>query len=189
MKKALVAILFLLFPLLVTAQKGAILMVIAQEGFRDEELAVPKALFEERGYRVLVASKAKGEAKGMLGSRVEVDLALKDVDIGEYEAVVFVGGVGAQGYFQDPEALRLAREAHERGKVLGAICLAPGILARAGVLKGKRATVWPSEAKALAEAGATYTGRDVEVDGRIVTANGPHAARAFAEAILGLLRL
>lgn len=169
------------------AQKGNILMVIAQEGFRDEELTIPKAMFEEKGYKVEIASKAMGEAKGMLGLRVKPDLALKEVDLKKYKALIFVGGVGAKDYFGDQIALRLAREAVDQGKVVGAICLASGILARAEILKGKKATVWPSEAETLKQKGAIYTGKPVEVDGKIVTANGPEAAKAFAERVLELL--
>ncbi|HEX16254.1 MAG TPA: DJ-1/PfpI family protein [Deltaproteobacteria bacterium] len=169
------------------AQKGRILMIIAPEGFRDEELRVPKAFFEGRGFQVTIASATKGEARGMFGMRVKPDIELKEADVTRYDAVVFVGGVGAQRYFSNPEALRIAREAAQAGKVLGAICLAPGILARAGVLKGKRATVWASEGKTLKAMGAKYTGRPVEVDGLIVTANGPQAAEVFARQILELL--
>jgi len=169
------------------AQKGNILMVIAQEGFRDEELTIPKAMFEEKGYKVEIASKAMGEAKGMLGLRVKPDLALKEVDLKKYKALIFVGGVGAKDYFGDQIALRLAREAVDQGKVVGAICLASGILARAEILKGKKSTVWPSEAETLKQKGAIYTGKPVEVDGKIVTANGPEAAKAFAERVLELL--
>lgn len=169
------------------AGKGRVLMVIAPEGFRDEELKIPKVLFEEAGLRVVVASVSTAEAKGMLGMRVKPDVELSEVDVADYDAVVFVGGIGSRVYFADPQALRIAREAVQRGKVLGAICLAPVILARAGVLKGKRATVWPSEGKTLQELGANYTARPVEVDDRVVTANGPQAAEAFAQKILQLV--
>lgn len=184
---------WLVFGLLISiipsvyAQKGNVLMVIAQEGFRDEELTVPKALLEDRGYKVEVVSKALKEAKGMLGLRVKPDLTLKDVDLKKYKAVIFVGGVGVKEYFDDPLALKLAKEAVAQGKVLGAICLAPVILARAEVLKGKKATVWPSEAETLKKKGAEYTGKPVEIDGNIVTASGPEAAKAFAEKVLELL--
>ncbi len=188
MRRVGLFIFLVLLPLCLLAQEGRILMIIAPEGFRDEELQIPKALFEAKGWEVDVASKTTCEAKGMLGLRVKPDLSLGEVDISRYSAVIFVGGVGAQFYFSDPEALHIAQEAQKRGKVLGAICLAPGILARAGVLRGKRATVWPSEADTLAKTGATYTGKAVEVDGLIVTARGPEAAREFAEAILEILK-
>ncbi|MDI7261800.1 MAG: DJ-1/PfpI family protein, partial [Thermodesulfobacteriota bacterium] len=69
-------------------------------------------------------------------------------------------------------------------KVLGAISIAPIILANTKVLTGRRATVWPTLGKRLEWEGAIYTGIPVEVDGNIVTANGPGAAEEFAKAVL-----
>ena len=170
-----------------------ILMIVAPANFRDEELLVPKEYFERLGAEVLIASKEKNTCVGMLGTKVVPDLALSEVNVDAFDAIVFVGGPGSLTYYNDPEALRIAREAAEKGKVLAAICLAPGILARAGVLKGKRATVWHSEnmnvgLRALEKGGATYVDEPVVVDGSIVTANGPSAAQAFAEAVANLLR-
>lgn len=169
-----------------------ILMVIAPRDFRDEELLIPKEYFEGLGAEVVVASKERNVCRGMLGARIEPDIALRDVNVEDFDAVVFVGGAGVPAYFDDPEALRIAREAHEKGKVVGAICLAPGVLASAGILKGRRATVWWTPHHTLGRdlllrGGATLVDEPVVVDGRIVTANGPDAARAFAEAIARLL--
>ncbi len=109
-------------------------------------------------------------------------MALEDVDVSQFEKVAFIGGPGAVNFINDSEAHRIARQTVEQGKKLGAICIAPTILARAGVLKGKQATVWDSggEQAALIESeGASYTGENVTRDGDIVTANGPPAAEEF----------
>ena len=171
----------------ILAQGKRVLMVIAHNGFRDEELARPKTLLEGAGYEVIIASSSLGEAKGMLGVKIKPHILLQDAKVADYEAVIFVGGIGAQQYWHDPMAHRLAQEAISQGKVLGAICIAPVILANAGVLQGKKATVWASEKRKLENRGAQYTGRMVEADGRIVTANGPQAAEAFGKEILRLL--
>lgn len=164
-----------------------VVMVIAHQDFRDEELFEPKEMLEECGARVVVASSSLEEARGMLGRTIKPDLLLSDVRADDYDAVIFVGGQGATDYWDDSEARRVAREAAEQGEVLGAICLAPVTLANAGVLAGRKATVWPDEAARLKAAGAAYTGAGVEVDGRIVTASGPESAKEFGEAIAGLL--
>ncbi len=79
--------------------QGKILMVMAQNGFRDEEYEVPKSLFEKAGFEVVTASSEKGIAKGKLGAEVKVDLSFDEVNIRDYEAIVFVGGPGATVYF------------------------------------------------------------------------------------------
>ncbi len=166
-----------------TLQGKHILMIIAHRDFRDEEYKEPRQLFEARGAKVTVASSSIEVAKGMLGTQVKPDLLLKDVVVADYDAIVFVGGSGAQEYWDDPTAHTIAQEAVAQGKVLAAICIAPATLAKAGVLQGKKATVFSSEAKALEAGGANYTGASVERDGLIITANGPQAATRFAEEI------
>ena len=166
-----------------TLQGKSILMIIAQRDFRDEEYQEPRRIFEARRATVTVASSSLEVAKGALGAQVKPDLLLKDTAVGDYDAIVFVGGPGAQEYWDDPVAHAVAQEAVAQSKVLAAICIAPATLAKAGVLQGKKATVFSSEAKTLKAGGADYTGASVERDGLIITANGPKAAAAFAEEI------
>jgi len=160
-----------------------VLMVIAHRDFRDEEYQVPRRYLEERGAEVRVASSSADTAKGMLGAQVKPDLVLEDVRVDDYDAIVFVGGTGAQEYWDNPTAHAIAREALEKGKLLAAICIAPVTLARAGLLEGKKATVFHSVAGEIKKGGANYTGKSVERDGLLITANGPQAAEAFAAEI------
>jgi len=168
--------------------KQKILMIIASQNFRDEELLTPKKIFEKEGFKVTIASSSLNVARGMFGARIKSEVLINNVKVKDYDAVIFVGGTGATEYFNNPIALKIVQESVRQGKVLGAICIAPRILAEAGVLKGKKATVWKSEANALKAKGAIYTGEDVTVDGKIITASGPNAAKAFANAILKLLK-
>ena len=65
---------------------------------------------------------------------------------------------------------------------MAAICLAPVVLARAGILKGKKATYYESTAsfREMKAGGAVLVNKPVVADGRIVTANGPAASKEFA---------
>lgn len=162
------------------ASKKAV-FIIAAKDFRDEELQQPTALLKARGCAVTIASSSLDEATGMLGAKAKAEVLLKDLKAADYDAVVFVGGVGASEYFDDPTAHALARDAVAKGKVVAAICIAPSILARAGLLKGKRATAWESQKDDLEKSGATWSAGPAVRDGTIVTANGPKAAKAFGE--------
>lgn len=164
-------------------KKVRALMVVAPKDFRDEELFEPKKILEERGIEVKVASKGVSEASGMLGGKILIDKDLTEAKIEDYDGVVFVGGTGASIYFNDPEVQSLAKEAFEKGKVVGAICIAPSILANSGILAGKRATSFPSEAENLKSKGTNYTGGEVEIDGKIVTAQGPAEAKEFGQTL------
>lgn len=161
-----------------------VLMIIAQNNFRDEEYEEPRKIFESRGYNVTVASTITNPVKGMLGRVVTPDITIEEVKIEDYDAVVFIGGSGATQYFNDSRAHQIARKALESQRILGAICLAPTILANAGLLAGKKATVWASERGTLQRQGATYSGRSLEVDEGIVTADGPQSAREFGNALV-----
>jgi len=169
-----------------------VLMIVAPENFRDEEYMEPRNIFENDGLEVIVASKEVQEAKGMFGTTIKIDLDIEDVNVEDYDTVVFVGGSGSSVYYNDSIVLNIAREAYNKGKIIGAICIAPGILAKAGILEGKKATIWDSGnrefIKILEESGAIYTGADVEQDGNIITANGPHAAQEFGEKIVQSLK-
>jgi protease I len=83
----------------------------------------------------------------------------------------------------------LAREAAAQNKIIAAICIAPTILARAGILEGKRATVWSSALdrrpiQLIQEEGAIFENKPVVTDAKLVTATGPQAVKEFAEAII-----
>ena len=164
-----------------------VLMIIAQQEFRDEEYLEPKAILEGAGVNVITASVEAGPAKGKLGADATADISIRDANVGDYKAVIFIGGGGASIYFDDPTAHKLAMDARDRGKIVAAICIGPSILANAGLLVGKHATAYSSEENNLKKHGAQWTGKPVEIDGRIVTANGPAAAKDFGKAILDML--
>ena len=107
--------------------------------------------------------------------------------VGDYDAVVFIGGSGAQQYLDDPLAQSIAEESVGQEKITAAICLAPVILANAGILEGKSATCYPTTSNSLTDAGVNYTANPVEKDGDIITADGPASARQFGEEILKAL--
>lgn len=160
-------------------------LIVAPENFRDEEAFRPKAIIEEAGGIVTVASLERGECTGVLGGTIEATMYLAAVDVNAFDAIIFVGGGGSSCYFDSALAHAICQSAIEQDKVLAAICIAPTILARAGVLQGKKATIWGGDADhALRKNGAQYTGSAVEVDGNIITANGPASADAFGKAIV-----
>ncbi len=163
-----------------------VLMILASVNFRDPEFTTPRDVLSASGIKVLTAS-ATPIAKGAEGLTVKIDVLLNKVDPSKYDAVIFVGGPGSDQYFDDPVAHKICTETLKHGKILASICAAGSTLARAGVLKGIRSTAFESRSQDLKDHGANYTGNPVEVDGKIITANGPAAAKAFGEAIVKAL--
>ncbi|MBC7247946.1 MAG: DJ-1/PfpI family protein [Actinobacteria bacterium] len=175
-------------PAVQPSSGDTVLMVVCQDGFQDIEYNTVRGELAAAGYKVSVAAPQKATASGVSGTSVAPDLALAEAHAAGYLAVVFIGGPGTDSLFDNEDAHRLAMEAAEGGKVLAAICLAPAILARAGLLAGKRATSYPSASGYLTTGGADYTGSEVEVDGNVITASGPDASHDFAQAIIDALR-
>jgi len=166
------------------AAKKAV-MIIANQNFQDDEFAQPKAVLEEIGIQVTVASTSLDEAVGMNGLKAKPDILMQDVNVADYDAVIFIGGSGATVYLDDPVAHKIAQDAVKANKIVGAICIAPVCLAKAGLLQGKRVTTYPAQEnqKVLLECKATYTAAPVEIDANIITADGPQSAKAFGEEI------
>jgi len=160
-----------------------IVMIIAPQDFRDEELLQPKNILTEKGAEVLVASASLETAKGMLGAEIKPDMLTSEIKQEDWNAIILIGGTGASQYWDDSSVHSLLNEAVKQNKIVGAICIAPVTLANAGILSGKKATVFSSEAQKLTDKGAECTGKDVERDGNIITASGPQAAQEFGNAI------
>jgi protease I len=160
--------------------------VIAPERFRDEELLEPKRVLERHGVAVTVASTLSGTAVGMFGAEVAIDCSVREAQAADYDALAIAGGAGSPAHLWDSEPLLVLVQAFRReGKPVAAICLSGVVLARAGVIRGRRATVYPTPRAILElkKAGATYVGEPVVVDGPVITASGPEAAAAFGLAL------
>jgi len=202
-------VIFLLLPIFLTAcilqEKGEeqnmflesnpnhrAVLVIAFRGFQDFEYQDTKIALEALNIRTVTISSKIGEAIGKFGQSVNIEKTFSDIELDRFGAVIFIGGPGASDYIEDDSAHQFIHQAIEKDKVLGAICLAPTILAQAGVLKNRKATVWSSplnkETIEMLEKGqAIYIDESIVVDGRIITANGPTAAKDFGKKIGELL--
>lgn len=167
-----------------------ILMVIAPQNFRDEEFKEPHSLFLSEGANVVVASTDTNEAKGMLGMKVKPDKLIEDVTALDFDAIVLIGGSGSTILWDNEKLHELLRSAYENKKIIGAICLSPVTLVKAGILKGKSATCYetPDVVQIFKENEVELTKKTVEVTEKIVTANGPPAAKDYAEKIVELLK-
>jgi protease I len=160
-----------------------VLLIIAPKDFRDEELFITQAELEKSGISTSIASNIIGECIGSKGGKAMSTHQLDQINLQDYSTIVYIGGMGSRVFFDDPKAISLAKEMHASGCPVAAICIAPVILAKAGLLNHKKATVFSSEIETLESLGAYYTGMDVTVDDNIITAYGPQSALRFAKRI------
>ncbi|MFH1823061.1 MAG: DJ-1/PfpI family protein [Patescibacteria group bacterium] len=164
-----------------------ILMVIAPKDFRDQEYLDPRKVFDKNGLEVKVASIQRGRSVGAEGTEVNIDLTISQVNENDFDAVVFIGGPGMLAIIDDDSLQILAKKFYQAGKLTTAICVAPAILAKAGIINGKKATAWSGSQADLEAGGAIITNEPVTIDENIITASGPAAAHDFAEKIISAL--
>jgi protease I len=159
-------------------------LMVIYDRFEESEYGLTRQALENAGVVVFVAASSLETMQGHQGTEVLPNLLISEAHGGDYDAVIFVGAYAYD--LEDEEAMRLAQEAADAGKVVAAICVAPITLARAGVLEGVRATTSMPPA-AIEAFGAIYTGAVVEQDGLIITGNGPAASALFGQMIVAAL--
>ncbi len=157
-----------------------VLLIISFRDFQDEEYFNSKDVFEKHGFSVKTASTKKGIAIGSYGEEATIDLSQEEIKVKCFSSIVFIGGQGALKYLDNDNFYKIIKDANENKVIIGAICIAPIILANANILKNKEATVWsaPNQKKPiniLKDRGAIYAEKDVVVCENIVTENGPRA--------------
>ncbi len=167
-----------------------ILMVLAPNDFRDDEYSVPRTVFEQENATVMTTSSSK-LAIGRFGLEVKIDIPLNKAKAEDFDAIFWVGGGGCLDYLTNQDARNLAGDFVKRGKVIGAICAAPRLLLDWRLLKGKKITGWNGDSnleKLALKGEATYTGIGVEIDGEVLTADGPDSAKKAGEVFIELLK-
>jgi protease I len=164
------------------------ILIVAADGFEDSELLEPRRILLDRGADVTLASLKTGEIKGDKGAAIEADIAVADVDDGDYDALLLPGGT------KNPDKLRMdettvatVRAFVESGRPVGAICHGPWLLAEADVLDGRTVTGWPSIRTDLRNAGAEVVDREAVTDGNLVTSRKPEDIPAFTEAFIHVI--
>ena len=160
------------------------LLVVPRRGLAINQYRRARRLLEQRRVQVQVAAPRREDVTEERFSLVP-DMELGGVRGGDFDLVVFVGGRGNKEVWYLPEAHRVAREALEAGKVVGAIGTGIGVLIHAGLLRGLRATAPPSLVPMLDEVGARYADSPpVVVDDGVVTVRRPEVMEAFVVELL-----
>ncbi len=165
------------------------ILVPLAEGFEEIEAVNVIDILRRADVEVVTAGLKTGPVEGSHGIKVIPDTSLDEVDIRDFDGLVLPGGSpGFVNLGNDERILRMAQDMDRAGKHVAAICAAPSVLIKAGVLQGRRATVSPS-GKAQVEACAEFCEDSVVVDKNLITSRSPGTAMEFAlrlvEALMG----
>lgn len=163
-----------------------VLLVVAPNDFAGEDYDIARRVLEVNGAKVTVASTHLGFLRSKSGVVLKVDILVDDVKTWDYDGAIFIGGEGGREFFQHEKVHKLAKDM-EGNKVLGAIGDATIVFANAGIVSGKKITGAQTAAGLLREKGAVYTGREIEVEGKMVTIRSPQFVYQFINAFTDLL--
>lgn len=164
------AIAAVLLTLVSCAGGKPVLMLAPEKDFYDPEYSIPRARLEAAGYTIVVATPSGKEAVGLEGLKIIPDKGLAGLSAKSFSALFLVGGTGAASFMGDGEVHRIIREFDDRNAPIGAQCITPAVVAEAGLLDGLEATCWPSFRELLESHGAKFSGRVVDQQGNILTA-------------------
>lgn len=164
----------------------SMVIVLLAEGFEEIEALAPVDLMRRASIDVATVGLSKRIVTGSHGIPVVADMIPSEVDLTKVEMVVFPGGMpGSLNLDADEFSDKAIEAVTKNGGRLAAICAAPLVLGRRGMLEGKRATCFPGFENELR--GATPVDADVVTDGNITTGREMGAALAFGKELVSLL--
>lgn len=160
--------------------------IFLADGFEEIEALAPLDFLLRAGVQAKTVGVSGSFCRGAHGINVQADILPEDVCLDEnLEGIILPGGMPGAENLNNSEAVQTAIDyCVKEGKIIGAICAAPFILGKKGILDGKKATCFPGFEDELK--GAQVLGDGVVTDGKIVTAKGAGVAWEFGAAIASL---
>lgn len=160
--------------------------ILLAPGFEEAEALVPADLLRRADIETALVSIGEQTVVGSHRITVQADLTLDQVELDKAEMVVLPGGgVGVKNLGACPAVEALVREAARRNLWVAAICAAPTLLSRWGLLEGKNAVCYPAMTDQLT--GARLSENKAVKDGRFITGQAAGAAYEFGAALIEAL--
>jgi protease I len=167
-------------------------LIVATDGFEEWELFGPRKILGDRGAEVVLASPTRDPIQATVhddpGKTIRPDMTVEEARAEDFDALVLPGGVRNPDQLRmNDAAIALIRDFADRGKPIAAICHGPWRLVEADLVRGRRATSWPSISTDLKNAGAAWVDEAAVTDGNIVTSRNPRDVEAFTAAVIDLV--
>ena len=160
--------------------------ILAAPGFEEIELMAPLDILRRLNMDVVLAGVQSDKVVSTHEVTVSTDTMLDKLHADKLDALILPGGAGSWVLRDTPEVIHLVKKMHEEGKLVAAICAAPILLDKAGLVRDRNVTAYPAQDvyRELNEAGAHIVkDENVVLDGNMLTANGPGAAMLFGYSI------
>jgi deglycase len=178
------------------------ILVITGDGGESYETWFAVQRFQEAGYVVHVAAPSKRRLHLVMhdfepgwdtyreapGYAIESDLTFDDVKVGNYEAVMCIGGRAPEYLRNDTRVVNILREFDAQGKWIFSICHGVQLVAAAGLAGGKRFTCYEHVRVEVEAVGGTFVKADVVRDGRLVSSPTWREQPAFYREVFACLQ-
>lgn len=158
-------------------------LVPLADGCEEMEAVIIIDTLRRAKWEVTAAGLKPGVVTASRGVKIVPDTTLDQVDVASFDMIVLPGGNGGtENLMKDQRVLDAVRAFNDARKIVAAVCAAPQVLQKAGVLDGKKMTCYPSAAPNITR--ATWLDEKVVQDGNIITSQGPGTSFQFALALI-----
>ncbi len=149
------------------------------DGFEEIEAMSIIDILRRADIDTVIAGLHEGPILSARGIKLIPDTTIDKINADDFDMIVLPGGQpGTDNLNADETVRKLIQDFYNKGKLTGAICAAPYVLANSGILKGKKATSYPSYKDKLKD--ADYLEESVVEDSNVLTSRGPGTAACFA---------
>jgi protease I len=167
---------------------GKRIAILAENHYEDLELWYPLLRMKEEGARITIIGSGSNKIyKSKHGYEVAVDTTADKVNAKDFDAIIIPGGFAPDYLRRHLSVLEFVKDAHDKGKIVAAICHAASVLVSAKILKGRTITCFKAIKDDVINAGANYVDEEVVRDENLITSRFPDDLPAFCREIIAAL--
>ncbi len=163
-------------------------IILIEDFVEDVEFIYPYFRLKEEGIKVDVVSTKPGTFRGKKGCSFTAEKGIDEVNSKDYDILFIPGGYAPDRLRRNKAVLDFVSNMANSGKIVSSVCHGPWVLISAGVAKGRNITGFSAIKDDIANSGAHYTGKSVEIDKNIITGTNPDAMPELLKAIIRELR-
>ncbi|MEW6196447.1 MAG: DJ-1/PfpI family protein [Bacteroidota bacterium] len=163
--------------------KNSILLILPATDFNEQEYLVIANTLERANIKIFIASNSNSLCTGSEGLKVKNDIQLYNIHESNFGGIIIIGGKGTRNYWDNQKLHNILQQFNKNRKPIGAICSAPVMLVKAGLVNDC-ATCYPDDRNELEREGIEYKNTPVYQNKNIITAQNPASAQEFAKVFL-----
>jgi len=165
-------------------KKRSVLIFLPANNFSEEEYNTSKLFLAKNDFRIFIGSDSVSLCKGDHDLKVKADVSLFNIHPENFSALILIGGAGVRAYWNNLALMSITKKFNEQNKIIGAICAAPVVLAKAGILNNQKSACFPADKNEMQKFGAIYSEEKIVVSENVVTASDISVSQEFIEKVI-----